>query len=303
MTWNDRTRIRAAGSLFAAVLVCSAPTALRAEDCHFSGNVVPNCGFDTDLSDWLFESGSTTFLPGCGPHTPGCVELTPLDRPDNVVFVSSACIPVNPSTAYRSGGSFRRFSGAIDQCSLETVEYSNDCGVYSQSSFTPFELESGWLDVETNFLTAPNTVSAQVRTTCVSQQQYVLRLDDFILVERSASCLPDADTACLLDGRFRVDVEWTDFSYVDHVALVASAGTPDSALFYWNDPNNWELLIKAIDACSFNDKFWIYLAAATNVGYEITVTDTVAGGPPKIYSNPLGTLAPAINDSAAFDCP
>lgn len=303
MNWQDRTWIRAAGSLLVVLLVCSTPAALRAEDCHFAGNLVPNCGFDTDLSSWYLYGGSATHLPACGPHTPGCVELTR----SNVfggIEVLSACIPVSPSTQYRAGGSFRHFTGVIDSgCSLATYEYSNDCGVSTASTFSDFAASSTWQDASLAFVTSPSTDSVFVRAYCGSSQQFALRLDDFILAEGVPTCVPDADSACLLSGRFRVEVRWTDFSHVEHDALVASAGTPDSALFYWNDPNNWEVLIKAIDACSYNDKFWIYLAAATNVGYEISVTDTVAGGPPKIYSNALGTLAPAINDSAAFDCP
>lgn len=116
-------------------------------------------------------------------------------------------------------------------------------------------------------------------------------------------CVPGPDTACLLGSRFKVEVEWTDFSSVTRDAHVASAGTSDTALFYWTNPNNWELLIKGINACSLNNKFWIYFAAATNVGYRVTVTDTQAGGSPKIYTNALGNLAQATNDINAFSCP
>ena len=121
--------------------------------------------------------------------------------------------------------------------------------------------------------------------------------------EASSACIPGPNTACLLSGRFKVEIEWTDFSAVTRDAYVASAGTSDSALFYWTNPNNWEVLIKAINACSLNNKFWIYFAAATNVGYRVTVTDTLSGGPPKVYTNPVGTLAQATNDINAFDCP
>ncbi len=116
-------------------------------------------------------------------------------------------------------------------------------------------------------------------------------------------CVAGPTTACLLSGRFKVEVEWTDFSAVTRDAFVASAGTSDTALFYWTNPNNWELLIKGVNACSFNNKFWIYFAAATNVGYRVTVTDTVAGGAPKVYTNAVGNLAQATNDISAFNCP
>ena len=115
--------------------------------------------------------------------------------------------------------------------------------------------------------------------------------------------MPGPDTACLLGSRLKVEVQWTDFSSVTRNAHVASAGTSDTALFYWTNPNNWELLIKGINACTLNNKFWIYFAAATNVGYRVTVTDTQAGGSPKVYTNALGNLAQATNDINAFSCP
>jgi hypothetical protein len=97
--------------------------------------------------------------------------------------------------------------------------------------------------------------------------------------------------------------QWTDFAAVTRNAFVASAGTSDTALFYWTNPNNWELLIKGINACTLNNKFWIYFAAATNVGYRVTVTDTQTVGPPKVYTNAVGNLAQATNDISAFNCP
>lgn len=117
-------------------------------------------------------------------------------------------------------------------------------------------------------------------------------------------CVAGPTTACILNGRFKVEISWTDFQAVTRAANVASVGTSDSALFYFgNNVNNWEFLIKAVNACSFNSKYWIFFAAATNVGYTVTVTDTQAGGPPKVYSNPVGNLAQAVNDISAFNCP
>lgn len=120
---------------------------------------------------------------------------------------------------------------------------------------------------------------------------------------QSGVCTPTSTTACVLGGRFKIEVQWTDFQAVTRNAFVASAGTSDTALFYWTNPNNWELLIKGINACSLNNKFWIYFAAATNVGYRVTVTDTQTGAAPKVYTNAVGNLAQATNDINAFNCP
>ncbi len=120
----------------------------------------------------------------------------------------------------------------------------------------------------------------------------------------SSGCVPNATTACLGGGRFEVSIRWTNYQQVTSDALRASAGTSDSQIFYFTDPNNWEFLIKIIDGCSLNSRYWVYFAAATDVGYVVTVRDTGSTAPPKQYTNPLGHPSPAVNDSNAFaTCP
>lgn len=115
-------------------------------------------------------------------------------------------------------------------------------------------------------------------------------------------CAPSATKACLLGGRFEISVNWEDYQHVHRDALVASAGTAESALFYFRQPANWEFLIKIIDGCSLNGKYWVYFAAATDVGYVVTVRDTQSTASPRQYFNTLGTASPATNDSGAFNC-
>ena len=77
-----------------------------------------------------------------------------------------------------------------------------------------------------------------------------------------------------------------------------------SGLFYFFDPANWEVLVKVLDGCAYNGYFWVYAAAATDVGYEINVYDMATGSPPanKVYDKPAGPPAPALVDVAAFAC-
>lgn len=117
-----------------------------------------------------------------------------------------------------------------------------------------------------------------------------------------ANCVPNATTVCLLGGRFEIKVNWEDYQHVHRDALVAAAGTPDSALFYFRQANNWEFLIKIINGCTLNNKYWVYFAAATDVGYVVTVRDTQSGAAPRQYTNALGHASPAVNDSGAFNC-
>ena len=121
----------------------------------------------------------------------------------------------------------------------------------------------------------------------------------------SGPCVAGPTTICLLNDRFRVQVDWRDFENATGDGMVVPFGSPDSGLMWFFDADNWEMLIKMVDACNlpgFNS-FWVFAAATTNVEYTMTVTDTQTGAS-KSYTNPLGTAAAAITDTAAFTtCP
>jgi hypothetical protein len=76
----------------------------------------------------------------------------------------------------------------------------------------------------------------------------------------------------------------------------------DSGLLYFFNPENWEMLIRVLNGCSVNHRFWIF-AAAANVDYTLTVTDTQTDQV-QVYASPQSAPAPAITDTAAFaTCP
>lgn len=114
-----------------------------------------------------------------------------------------------------------------------------------------------------------------------------------------ALCLPDSRTLCLNDQRFQVEVDWRDFEGGTGVGQVVDCTTDDSGLFWFFRPDNWELLVKVIDGCDFNDNFWVFAGSTTNVEYTLRVTDTSTGAV-REYHNPLGRSAPAITDTQAF---
>lgn len=63
------------------------------------------------------------------------------------------------------------------------------------------------------------------------------------------------------------------------------------------------MLVKVLNGCGTNNRFWVFAAGATNVEYTLTVTDTQSNAT-RTYSNSLGTQAPAITDTEAFaTCP
>lgn len=113
----------------------------------------------------------------------------------------------------------------------------------------------------------------------------------------------DGRRAQLLGGRFEVSVVGNDFSFVPFVGRTAPLASNDSAIFWFFQPANFELLVKIVNGCGLNGRYWVFYAATTNVDFYLTVTDTFASPPfnTKVYHNPLGTqLATSVADSNAF---
>ena len=121
--------------------------------------------------------------------------------------------------------------------------------------------------------------------------------------ERPAGCVPSDTTLCLNNDRFKVEVAWRDFDGNLGTAKDVGFSSDDSGLLYFFSANNWEMLIKVLNGCGFNDRYWVFAAATTDVEYTLTVTDTQENVV-KTYFNPLGEAAAAITDTEAFaTCP
>ena len=126
-----------------------------------------------------------------------------------------------------------------------------------------------------------------------------------VLVEASApagSCRADAETLCLHDSRFEVRMDWWSAAGESDAGRVVHAGTNESGLFRFFNPQNWEVLIKVLDGCAINQRIWVLGASTTDLGYRILVTDTVTGES-RSYENEPGRPAPAIVDTNAFFAP
>ena len=111
-----------------------------------------------------------------------------------------------------------------------------------------------------------------------------------------SGCAAGAAALCLNGGRFRVQVLWGA-----HGSAAAGSAVPvsaDTGYFWFFTPNNVELIVKVVDGRAFNNGFWVFYGALSDVEYTITVTDTLTGAV-KSYFNPRGTLA-SVADTSAF---
>ena len=114
-------------------------------------------------------------------------------------------------------------------------------------------------------------------------------------------CAPDPNALCLSGGRFRVTAAWRSSAASGTGAAVRL--TDDSGYFWFFSANNIEMVVKTLDGCGFNSRFWVFAGGLTNVEVILTVTDLHAGAT-RSYVNPLGTPFQPLQDTSAFPtCP
>lgn len=126
--------------------------------------------------------------------------------------------------------------------------------------------------------------------------------DDFLYGEpveaENGGCVETPTALCLTAGRFRVEATFFAAQTGSGIARVVPLNANSGTMTFFS-PQVSEVLIKVINACALNNRFWVYGAAATDVGYDITVTDT-ATDEHQTYSKTQGPPAPALTDSDAF---
>jgi hypothetical protein len=76
--------------------------------------------------------------------------------------------------------------------------------------------------------------------------------------------------------------------------------TDDSGYFWFFDADNVEILIKVLDGCAINDRFWVFAGGLTNVEVNLRIDDGATGAT-RSYFNSLGQGFQPILDIAAFD--
>jgi hypothetical protein len=118
----------------------------------------------------------------------------------------------------------------------------------------------------------------------------------------SSACATGGDTLCVADDRFTVRVSWRAADGASGSGQ-ATALTSDTGYFWFFDDDNVEIVVKVLNACVINDRFWVFAGGLTDVEAELEVVDTQTGAR-RTYSNPLGRPFAPIQDTGAFaTCP
>ena len=112
------------------------------------------------------------------------------------------------------------------------------------------------------------------------------------------SCVSSASKLCLNTNRFELSTEYRVESQGLSGFGVGGPITQDTGHFWFFSPNNIEVVNKVLDGRAFNNSYWFFYGALSDVKYQITLRD-VWSGRIRRYENPQGRLA-SLADTSAF---
>jgi hypothetical protein len=122
-------------------------------------------------------------------------------------------------------------------------------------------------------------------------------------------CVRSATTACLLNGRFRVEANWS--SSPSQGASPASvtyftgsrAETDNAAVLWFQDPAFFEIGVTLYDGCSYGGTpyTWVFIGGLTDWSWAMTISDTYHGTY-RQYSNTWSHVTQTTTDYQAFSC-
>jgi hypothetical protein len=115
-------------------------------------------------------------------------------------------------------------------------------------------------------------------------------------------CVPGDHTLCLNGGRFEVEADWSTRTGQTGTAH-AVALTADTGYLWFFAETNVEVVVKVLDGCGTNHRYWVFAGGLTNVQVHLRLRDAQTGAT-KDYTNPQGSAFRPIQDTVAFTgCP
>ncbi len=120
-------------------------------------------------------------------------------------------------------------------------------------------------------------------------------------------CSESEYSVCLQGARFQVETQVfyknSSGDQMNQKARVKKAllngVNKTSSLFYFFSESSPELLVKVIDGCGVNGKYWVFSSVGTDLDYSVFVTDNATGIRRPYHRN---STNPLIDDTSAFPC-
>lgn len=325
--WSPPTRPSRA--LLASTFALSTMLTVWASSAVEAQNLIVNPGFTSDLTGWTRSGFEGVWNPedADGDPSSGSGYLSFEGSPAGGAYLASSCMQVVAGTTYDVRAEVRLpLSQPLGTTDLTLRGYTspNCLGFTSAGAKQAVKLRRDdstglWTPIEGTYTPGDGVLAVKLEVGASKNEEgdaefFVDNVE--FCVEGTCNegggsggdaCVRDEQTACLLDGRFQVTVEWTDFESNDGAGMLmefdgARAESNDSAFFYFFTPTNFEIGVKMVDACTPPfDRFWVFTSGLTNVAFLVRVLDTETGTE-RAYGNPLGMLPQTQGDTSAFFC-
>jgi hypothetical protein len=204
------------------------------------------------------------------------------------------------------GQRFWLFAGGLTNVEVEMTVTDTETGAvqsYSNPQRTPFQPIQdtdafATCETPTPETPMPETPMPETLPPAASLQSASLQSPSVASPAIPAATAKGEPFLLLNDGRFRVEAEWARPDGSRGAATGVSL-TDDTGYFWFFRESNVEMVLKVLDACSFDGHFWVFAGGLTNVEVTVTVTDTLTDDT-QVYTNPLGQRFRPIQDTTAF---
>ena len=111
-------------------------------------------------------------------------------------------------------------------------------------------------------------------------------------------CERNDQVLCLQDGRFRVTAEWQDITGRQESSGAVGMSS-DTGVLWFFDEENVEVVVKVLDGCGVNGRYWVFAGGLTDVEVKLRVDDTETGIS-RVYTNPVRNAFQPLQDTDAF---
>jgi hypothetical protein len=238
-----------------------------------------------------FETPQTTFVLARIYDSSG-VPLTPEMEVSEGVVPDGAQSFVSPSLAVNEDGDFVVGFAVLGQPYIRA---------YS-SSGAPRSAPVEVTDREVSALSVALADDGSGAVAFLSGEEDEIHYRRFTTELVSGSCSPSPTVLCLNNNRFRVTAAWRTSGGTSGNGQAVPL-TSDTGYFWFFGAENVEVILKVLNGCPVNQRYWVFASGLTDVNVEMTVIDTRTGSR-RVYRNPQGTAFQPIQDTNAFaTCP
>lgn len=304
-TTPTRSALSSAARLVALALLAALPAGA-------ASNLVPNPRFDTGLAGWipsLAGSYAWSSADENGAAGSGALRVTAMAA-DTVVYAWSDCFAVDPEAVLVFGASARvTTDSGFQYPAMAHLEFWDNAGCSGASiddgvlreDLVPTLGGPRWGAIQGQGEAPPDAVAARLALHAPTFDPPPAEiLFDNAFVYAGTRCAVGSHVTCLAGDRFRVAIDWrAPDGATGQATIRAFAAGGDSAWATFFTASNVEAVVKVLDGCAVNDRFWVFAAGLTNVFARISVLDTATGAT-WTHENPLDEPFAPVQDTAAF---